>query len=146
MTVFNNFFDILIISIIVITTLYGFYLGLIATLILFIAIIFGKILFNNLLPQFVVFLDTQTINPLIQILIFIILIFIIIKFCKIFIYKVIFFPFLDKIIGGILGFLGSIILISYLLKIIKSVSYFQDEIANSALIPYVIQLVQYLPF
>ena len=141
----DNFLDILIITILLISVLGGYFLGFIIFLIFTLSLLIGQPLVFKLLAGLFnsPFLNSFNYSPLLQILIFIGLLFILIKFSQFLLLRWGGVSLLSRILGGILGFLGGLFFNNFLINKLVLFPFFQDEINSSLLIPYVLQFYQY---
>jgi uncharacterized membrane protein required for colicin V production len=135
----NNFLDILILSIIVISTLWGFFLGFILSLLFLIAIFFGKFIITVIFPNIFAPISAFISHPLIEIFLLLFVFFLLITISRSLLYR--FFPssVFNRVLGGLLGFFTGIFLSNLLFQVISKITHFQDEINSSSLTPYIIK-------
>ena len=140
---FNNFFDIAIIFVLIITTLWGFTLGFIASLLFLGIIFFGGLFFNFIVAQVSLFFASSNFDSLVQILFTLGMIVLIAKICQMLFSMFLTNAIFSKVAGGLLGFLTGIVISIFAVKYLKQFYFFQDEIARSTVIPYIVQISQF---
>ena len=140
---FNNFFDIAIIFVLIITTLWGFTLGFIASLIFFGIIFFGGLFLNFIVAQVSLFFASSNFDSLVQILFTLGMIVLIAKVSQILFSMFLTNAIFSKVAGGLVGFLTGIVISIFAVRYLKQFYFFQDEIARSTVIPYIVQISQF---